>query len=244
VIGPGGLSGTPTSCPNRSHGLQFLVNYTFSKILDTASSGSIAFTGPLADPFNPRFSRGISDLNFRHVFSANWVYQTPALRGSNALVKGALGSWQISGIWHAQSGIPFGIQGGKGNNSSLSQVGGDRADLVPGQAFNVQQGSKSQWLVHYFNPSAFVSNAPGTFGNSARNLLTGPRTISVDLGIDKNFPIRERYRLQFRWEMFNALNHPSFSNPDNNPTDAPFGQIFSTGYVPARVMQVALKLHF
>ena len=94
-------------------------------------------TGPLADPFNARFSRGISDLNFRHVFSANWVYQTPALRGSNALVKGALGSWQISGIWHAQSGIPFGIQGGKGNNSSLSQVGGDRADLVPGQAFNV-----------------------------------------------------------------------------------------------------------
>jgi hypothetical protein len=116
--------------------------------------------------------------------------------------------------------------------------------MVPGQAFNVQQGSESQWLVHYFNPRAFLPNAPGTFGNSARNLLTGPKTISVDLGIDKNFSVRDRYRLQFRWEMFNALNHPSFSNPGNNPTDATFGQIFSTGYIPARVMQVALKLHF
>ncbi len=60
----------------------------------------------------------------------------------------------------------------------------------------------------------------------------------------KNWTYRERYNTQFRWEMFNAFNRPSFANPNNDPTSGNFGQITSIGSVPPRVMQAALKLTF
>ena len=67
----------------------------------------------------------------------------------------------------------------------------------------------------------------------------------MDVGIFKNWKVRERYGVQFRWEMFNALNHPSFSAPGNDPSvPAAFGTITAIGPIPPRVMQVALKLVF
>ena len=74
----------------------------------------------------------------------------------------------------------------------------------------------------------------------------------------KNFNYGERFHMQFRWEMFNALNQPSYGQPNNNPTRVAgqpydptnandvgsFGQITGIGPVPPRVMQAALKITF
>ena len=89
-----------------------------------------------------------------------------------------------------------------------------------------------------------MRNAPGTFGTSARNLMLGPGTNAADAAIAKNWHYRERYRLQFRWEMFNALNRPHFGLPTSNPQSTAFGRILSTANVPARVMQGALKAYW
>jgi hypothetical protein len=64
------------------------------------------------------------------------------------------------------------------------------------------------------------------------------------MGIDKNWQFHEKYAIQFRWEMFNALNHPSFGIPSNDPSSGNTGQITSTGVTPPRVMQGALKFTF
>lgn len=88
-----------------------------------------------------------------------------------------------------------------------------------------------------------MTNPPGTFGNSAKNLMRGPANNNVDLQFSKNFPFRERYRVQFRWEMFNALNRTWFYLPDNNVGDGAFGQITSDNNFP-RLMQAALKFYF
>ncbi|HVX65361.1 MAG TPA: carboxypeptidase regulatory-like domain-containing protein, partial [Bryobacteraceae bacterium] len=227
-----------------SHGFQVQSNYTYSKNLDSSSFGSLAFTGSVADPFNMRNNRGLSSMNFPHVFVTNFVWELPGLRNSHPVARGVLGGWQLSGIWHIQSGAPFGISPGSGSNNSLSQIGADRADYVPGQEVWTKQGDKNDWLNKYFNTAAFQKNAPGTFGNTPRNLLRGPRTNSWDLGISKNWRFADRYRLQFRWEMFNAFNTPSFGNPSTSASSAQFGQITSTGSVPPRVMQGALKMSF
>ena len=166
------------------------------------------------------------------------------LRNSNAVARNVIGGWQLSGIWRMQSGAPFGISPGFGGDRSLSHIGGDRADYVPGQTITSKQGSKNEWLNSYFSKAAFQPNAPGTFGNTPRALFHGPRTNSWDMGISKNWRFHERYRVQFRWEMFNAFNTPSFSNPVNRVTSASFGTILSTGGVPPRVMQGALKFYF
>jgi hypothetical protein len=236
-----------------SHGLQFNSNFTWSKSIDSASSSSLAFNGSIPNPFNLQFNRGISSLNYPRIWNNFWVYQLPALTHSNSFVKGVLGGWEFSGIWRLQSGDPFSISDGR--DPSQSHIGGDRADVVSGQSLSVHQGSKSQWLGKYFNTAAFQPAAPGTFGNSGRNILQGPGVNNVDMGLNKSFPFKERYRIQFRWEMFNAFNRATFDNPNTSVTSGSFGRITSTkgsgaGYeqglfgYPPRVMQAALKFYW
>jgi outer membrane receptor protein involved in Fe transport len=231
-----------------SHSLQVQSNFTWSKIIDLASTGNISQGGvPLPDPFNLRFNRGISDLNVPYISVNNFVYTTPALKGWNGFARAALGEWEVSAIWTFQSGTPFGIQGGNGNNNSgaLQASGqyGDRAN-VTGQPFKVHQGGRTQWLQQYFNTNAFTPNPVGTFGNSGKNILVGPGIDTGDAALIKNWRVRETDQLQFRWEMFNAFNHPSFGLPDTSPTDSNFGQITAIGAIPPRVMQAGVKLSF
>ena len=228
-----------------SHNLQFQSNFTWSKTIDLAASGNIAFGSPeLPNPFSLSFNRGISYLNVPLISITNFVYTTPALGSHNLLVREVLGGWQATGIVTAQSGSPFTIVSGDNNNSASLQYG-DRADVVPGQSVAEHTGSRAHWLQSYFNTAAFTNNAPGTFGNVGKNTLVGPAVVTADLGADKNWAIREGWNLQFRWEAFNALNHPSFGLPNNNAgSGASFGQITSIGAVQPRVMQGALKLTF
>ncbi len=194
-----------------------------------------------------KWYRGISVLNVPLVSVSNVVYTSPSLKSMNPLVRNILGQWEVSAIWTLQSGTPFGIQGGYGNNNSgalqASGVYGDRAD-VTGKPWNVHKGGRSQWLAQYFNPAAFTSNAPGTFGNSGKNIFKGPGIDSGDMGLIKNWQLAKLGQLQFRWEMFNALNHPSFGLPNTDPTASNAGQITSIGAIPPRVMQGGLKWTF
>ncbi len=227
-----------------SHNLQFQSNFTWSKTIDLAASGNIAFGSPeLPNPFNLAFNRGVSYLNVPLISITNFVYTTPTLGEHGILVREVLGGWQTTGIVTAQSGSPFTIVSGSNNNSGSLQYG-DRADYVPGQTVQEHVGSRQHWLNQYFNTAAFTANAPGTFGDIGKNTLIGPAVVTADLGADKNWTIREGWALQFRAEAFNALNHPSFGTPNNNTGSGNFGQITSIGAVPPRVLQGALKLTF
>lgn len=90
--------------------------------------------------------------------------------------------------------------------------------------------------------SPTLSLAAYRFGNSGSGILVGPGLFNVDLGIHRNFPIRERLTLSFRAEMFNAFNHANFNNPNATIGSQQAGVVSGTG--PARVMQMALKLLF
>jgi len=72
--------------------------------------------------------------------------------------------------------------------------------------------------------------------------LIGPGTFNIDFSAHKTFTFGERYRLEYRAEFFNFLNHPQFANPDTYVTDSTFGQI-TTARDP-RITQMALKLIF
>jgi hypothetical protein len=167
------------------------------------------------------------------------------------LIQQVLGAWEISAIITAQSGYPFSVAGGFGSNESEAQQYEDRADVVAGQSRNARQGGKSHWLNSYFNINAFMENAPGTFGNTGKNVMQAPPLDYTDAGIFKNWTF-ERYSLQFRWEMFNAFNQPSFAAPSSTNQISSTGvniggsegQITSTGSEPARIGQMALKFTF
>jgi len=241
-----------------SHGIQFQSNYTWSRTTDVGGSGDPSFESSVSDPFDLKHDLGPSSLNYPVDWVSNLIYQAPALSHQNALVKNVLGGWELTGIYTIQSGPPFKVNGGNGNNNSGFNEHQDRADLT-GQPLNVRTGGKSNWLNQYFNPAAFRQNAPGTAGDSPKFLIQTAPINTMDLAIIKNWGFAERYHLQFRWEMFNALNHPSFGQPNSNPPacDEPacnpndpvvpgstFGQITSIGVIDPRVMQGALKLTF
>jgi hypothetical protein len=227
-----------------SHNFQAQSSFTWSKNIDVASTGNASFTSSVANPYDIRFNRGISDLNYPFVSVTNAVYTTPSLKGRNGLVRGVLGEWEISAIYTMQSGRAFSVSGGNGNNNSGALINADRADRVPGAIVQTHQGSKQQWLNQYFTTAAFQQNAPGTFGNAGRNILKGPGINYSDAAIMKNWTARERYRLQFRWELFNAFNHANFALPDANPSSGTYGRITATGPIKPRVMQAGLKLTF
>jgi hypothetical protein len=238
-----------------SHGFQVHSNFTWSKVLDESAEGNISEGGSypgITNPFNLKANKGISDLNMPLISTSNFTYTSPSLRSHSGVLRNVLGAWGLSSIYTLESGRPFGVVAGGAGNNSESQQFHDRADVVPGVSPAVHHGSRAQWLQQYINPAAFTDNAPGTFGNSGRNLFRGPRINSADTAITKNWTVQERYGLQFRWEMFNTFNHTSFASPTNsgitgddiNLSTSNFGQITSVGEVAPRVMQGALKLTF
>ena len=97
-------------------------------------------------------------------------------------------------------------------------------------------------MAKYFNTAAFAMPAVGTFGTAGWNILEAPGIYNIDLGIFKNFPIKEGQRMQFRLETFNSLNHANLGGPDANFSSANFGKILST--TGPRVVELGLKYVF
>lgn len=232
-----------------SHHFQVQSNFTWSKVLDSASNGNISNGGSYPGITNPydgqlKYNKGISDMNVPFISVTNFIYTTPALQGWNPVLKHVLGSWEISSIYTLQSGRPFGISGGNGNNNSGALQYHDRADVVPGVAPQAHTGNRSNWLKHYVNAAAYTQNATGTFGNSGRNIFKAPYVNTADSAIIKNWRVQDRYGVQFRWEFFNTFNHVSFGTPNADISSGSFGQITSVGPIAPRVMQGGLKVNF
>ncbi len=200
------------------HGLTILLNYTFSKSIDEGSNDSNA----PANPYNIRAERAVSDFNLPNKFVASFVWDLPGAAIHNRLARAIVGGWELNGIINLQSGLPFSVTSGV--NNSGSGIGSDRANLV-GDPNPPGGQSTAQMLHEYFNTSAFVVNTPGTFGNTGRNILIGPNMKDLDAGLFRNFPIRERYKIQFRAESFNLFNHPNFNNPNASVSASTFGTI-------------------
>lgn len=217
------------------HGFSILASYVFAKYLDIVSYTAEGGNGP-RDPENFALNYGPSDNDVRHRFTASYIYQLPKWGAAHGLVAGVVNGWQNQGIITAQTGAPYSINSGL--DTAAAGVGGEFADLVPGQS--VKPANRS--LSSYFNPAAFTNAAPGTVGNTRRNFLNGPSLVNVDLSLFKEFQVFEHGKVQFRSELFNLFNHPNFYNPDNTVGDGTFGRVQSAR--DPRIAQFALKYLF
>lgn len=165
---------------------------------------------------------GNANWDIRHRFVTSFIYDLPRLNGTNSVLRWTLGSWQGNGIFTAQSGIPFNVT-----------VPPDPANIGrPNQRPNVvgmpSDNCGSGHLIGCINSAAFALPAPFTFGNAGRNILYGPGLVDADFSLFKDFPIKERAKLQFRAEMFNIFNHPNFGSPNTTLNTGSFGNITQT----------------
>jgi len=223
-----------------SAGLEFGVNYTFSKALDTSS-------GTPEDPYNIARDYGLSTVHRAHIFNSYFIWQVPYFRdAANPLLRGVVGGWDVSGVAVYQSGAPFSV---------TASVDAARTGITPIRATVIGDPSLpsgDRTPQHWFNTAAFLDPTqmtPGQYGNSARNLLIGPAYSRVDLGIAKVFAVMSRIKLQVRAEAFNVLNMTSFTglnttvrfDASGNPTGG-FGQV--TSAAPGRTIEFGVRMTF
>jgi hypothetical protein len=128
------------------------------------------------------------------------------------------------------------------SNTSGSFNSEDRPNLVPGQNPNAGPKTVTQW----FNTAAFTTTIPEyTFGDAGRNLITGPGYVDIDVALQRQFQLTERFAMQFRAESFDVANKPNFYNPTGASLQAgssSFGTITQAN--DPREMQFSVKVLF
>ena len=220
-----------------SHGLSSSLAYAFSKNIADGNGSSLT-DYPM--PYAPAgYNRGRSALDRKHILNLNAVYELPLGRGrkfggsmprvANLLV----GGWELTSLYSFSSGGPLSfLTPGATLGNSLNT----RANLVGNP--RVSNPNVLRW----FDPAAFSAPAATIFGNSGIGLMDGPGSHVMSAGLLKNFSWTESRYVQFRWELFNPVNHVNYSNPNTSIGQATTGRITSAG--DARSMQLALKFYF
>ena len=232
--------------------LQFDASYTWAKSIDTSSSSGVGnqFLNSIQNLpwFDPSLNRGLSDFDIRHNGAFNAIWKLPASHGSSGVHWLASG-WQIGGIYHLTSGLPF-----------TPTIGGDPLGLKTSYPFDFPDRGRDCAStvnpgnpVHYIKTQCFSFPSPATrMGNAGRNILIGPGLSNFDLALFKNNyfkRISESFNVQFRAEFFNVMNHANFSPPVANSTlfaanGAPVtaAGLITTTSTSSRQLQFALKI--
>ena len=222
------------------------LNYTLSRNQTTSTNDRDDIDLP-QNPLDLEAEYADARTDRRHIFSASYIYEVPFFQSSdNALLKAALGGWQISGLTTINSGAPMprilvNTNGGRRGN---------RANLVGDPGAGEQEGN------FWFDPTAFAPPEDGTYGNSPRAPFRMPGRNQTDLALSKNFYPWRQTRMQFRADFINAFNQTQFNAVDGACTAATtltlnrcdvggtdtFGQV--TGARNPREMQFSLKLYW
>ncbi len=226
-----------------THDLTFLTSYTWSKLIDPASSvfSSTVLSSPNtssltdADTYRPRLERDLSNGDMTNVLSVSAVYRLTAFKGHSFRTP-ILGGWAVNAIGTMQSGMPVTITDAT-NNNAFAGVPLQR----PNVSGNPQLPSSQRSAAHWFNTAAFSAAPQFTFGNASRNPVRGAPYRDLDLALVKHTALSERTDLEFRAEVFDVTNTPAFAQPNGSVGSAAFGTITATTTDP-RVVQFALRL--
>jgi hypothetical protein len=245
-----------------SNGVQFDLNYTFSRSMDLVSDATRVGTGTggfgngvgIVNSWDYKQLYGPSDFDMRHQFNANYVIELPVGRGRHFAANASrtldafIGGWQLAGIYRITSGLPFQVSNGinlptDGANSGLATLTGP-----------VQQGGATKTgdgrVLLFSNPTAafnaFEFTYPGQSGT--RNPVRGDGFLSWDSSLSKRWrmPFNEAHSLQFRWEVFNVGNFTRFNVQSNQPvlTDSTNFGTYTGLLTNPRVMQFGLRYEF
>lgn len=252
-----------TTFRHRWHsGLDLNVSYTFSKFLSNGegAQGGFYANGGLElgsnnyqDVYNLRAEKSVDSADTPHSLVVNYNYELPFGRGKwigsgwGRPMNAVLGGWSWSGIFNAKTGLPISITEGSNSNYGVTGVGGagsngtsQRPNVKPGVSLIPPNQSINNWI----NALAFVQPAQFTYGNAPRYFsnLRGPSFYNWDMAVHKTWPFAESKRVELRFEMYNALNHPNYYLPNGDLSSKNFGKILQA--FPARSLQLAGKFYW
>jgi hypothetical protein len=227
------------------NGISALVSYTFGKLIDDSTSN--ANTGATDADFriglyNRRLERSLDAFDITHRLVASGLWELPFLQHSKSLAGRLLGGWQINGIMTLQGGMPLIVRGAN-NFTGINWPDVQRDPTLP-------SGERS--VTRWFDTDAFRNPAPFTIGNTPRTQPNARRPGIQDLSLSllKSFRIAERFGMELRAELFNALNHVNYNDPNSTfspnaqgvNVNAQFGRITSS--LDPRRLQLGARLEW
>jgi outer membrane receptor protein involved in Fe transport len=239
--GTSSYHGLQTSFERRyANGLAFTAAYTWSKAMDPGSSGFFGVEGnSIQNPYQMAADKSVSSYDVPHNLVLSWVYDLPFGKGKsfasgNKAVNFILGDWQINGLADIRSGNPVNVTiSGDIPNVGLSGI---RPNVIG--EWRIDNPTPAAW----FNKAAFAAPAAYTFGNVGRNTMRSDGVHRMDASVFRNFPIKERYRIQLRVEGYNVLNVVTYNAPTTEFTNANFGKV--TGAAASRSLQIGARFYF
>jgi|GEM_PF-4859944 len=228
-----------------SRSSQINMAYTWAKNM-TNSQNEFATAPQNTYDLKAEYAR--ANLDRRHVFNINYVYEIPYFSDQKGFQGKLLGGWQFSGIFYYYTGLAFAPATSSNDPAGLGLLGnspsGSRPDMLcDPNATATHDLTPAVW----FNTACFANPPAGDndVGNAGRNTINGPSTTRLDATLAKNIRFSESKSIQLRWEVFNVLNHTNFTTfSSTNVTSSVFGQINLAAARDARSMQLAIKFSF
>lgn len=229
-----------------AEGLVIRGSYTWSKAMNWQDDDGWAGVS-WNDPAMWSKNWAMAGFDRTHNFQIGGSYELPFGKGKKYLTDGAasyiLGNWQLNGTLAAFSGTPMTITSdgaslnARNNLQTANQVK-DNVEIFKGI------GRGNAW----FDTTAYAPVLEVRYGNTGRNSLRGPGAITNNVSVFRDFPINERFKLQFKTEFFNFTNTPRFGNPNTNRTSGDFGFVTgtagNTGTPTERNIRFGLRLSF
>jgi hypothetical protein len=226
-----------------TRGIGFSVAYTFSRTTDNGSGRADI----LPNTYDDGGYYGISDLDRPHVLVSQVRYRFPSLDESVAPLRWVLGNWDVSGIFQAQSGMPFDIRTPAGVD--VAGVGPGSGNQFYDQVLDDPLAARTDWdpdlsRAVWFDRNAFRPAAAGTFATTQeKNSLRQPGFWDINMSFRKGFGVYgTTHRVDLRVEAFNILNRTRLGNAVINPSMADFGYI--TQLVGNRTIQIGMQYVF
>jgi len=194
-------------------GFQFVANYTWSKAIGVAANNDSGLRENAYQYWS--LNRTVQNYDRTQNLQLQGMWELPFGKGKawqqGGIGAAVLGGWRLNSLASFMTGLPFYVSS---SGSSLNMPGStQRADLVNPTVTII--GS----VGNYFDPLAFKPVTGVRFGNLGFNSLRGPGVVNTDVSISRTFPIRERAKLQLRFESFNFLNTPHFNLPGTNASN-------------------------
>jgi hypothetical protein len=228
---------------HRSHGLDLLASYTYSKSIDQ----SAGLPEPV-NPIHPSLSRGLSAFDMRHNFVASFHYEIPKLKSGGRVVASLVNGWAVAGIARFTTGLPVTLL----NNNDTSLLGtipnginNNGVDTPQWSGGPLDLNTNPRCGAAVFDASQFSLPALGTMGNARRRFFSGPGMENLDATLSRAVRLGENRSFEFRAEAFNVLNHGQFFGPatvEGNISSGTFGDAVSA--MPPRLMQAAVRYKF
>jgi hypothetical protein len=262
-----------------AHGLSYLAAYTYSHSIDNmftplGQNNNKTVRNTNLIPLS--YEYGNSGFDTRHRFSLIGTYELPFGNGKKylnqaGLVNALVGGWSASIIFQAQTGNPFAV------TPNISTAGGGSARTFfvrdPFAAGGTPDPSnpsvtcapKTRTRTNWYNPCAFANPLPGSsipvgtrvtgisqaisYLGGPTNAVYGPGFNRLNMSVLKDFGLWRESRLQFRADIFNVFNHPSWNNPSTTTNNSNGGVItapktFANFTPDARFFQLSVKYIF